>query len=675
MAQYTFSIALDDAMSGKLARIGQLGETSFNQLSAKYKSFKSLAGQVPQGLIDTSSNVQRLALKMTDLERRQKKAFTPGAARTYGNAIKQTQQEILRYKGSINGLTVKLNQLKAKHADAYDPAVIRKFKTQINQTERSLDKLKNLPPASFKDRLKGIGSQFGGLVGVAGGFGLALGAFRGVGSILKLGADMEQTRISFQTMLGSVEKGNDVIKQLNDLSNSTPFQNEQIIAGGRSLLAAGVGAKDLNAELSKIGDVSAGSKKDFNELAGIYAKVRNSGKMQAEELNQLNDAGIPIMEVLKEKYNATGAEIYEMGSKGKLSFNDLSQSFDALTNKGGVFENLMAKLAESGGGKWSTLTGKISLLAAKIGEKLMPVASSLMDVGIGLIDVLASIPFGSIASSVSTLAPLIGAVALSMLAYNIQNKVSKLSFFSLKKGLVSAKLGFKGLNTTMRNNPIGMIITGVGLLWTGFTALGGSVEMIKGSFMAAWSVVKDFGKLLMDNIVGSIKNIIGGLGTLGSAIKALFNRDFSGAAKLAKDGFVQLGKGMAVANPVGLMIKTGMDAKKDWQKIGGNAGKAYQNAFVKEQETVLDENGNEVLLDENGNPVVEQNNLVEETKSTNTAIVTGGKKSVITTINIGNIIETVNQKINDTAQSADEVVDMVIDGIVSRVHGAVRISS
>ena len=125
-----------------------------------------------------------------------------------------------------------------------------------------------LPESSLK------GFNFAGLIGVA----TAGAGITGIGmKIQQLGAGLEMTRMGFQTMLGDAEKGNAMLAKLNEFANFTPFSNEEIIQSGKTLLAYGVPAGNIEGLLKRLGDASAGSGKKIAELAPIFGKVFAKG--------------------------------------------------------------------------------------------------------------------------------------------------------------------------------------------------------------------------------------------------------------------------------------------------------------------------------------------------------------------------------------------------------------
>lgn len=202
---------------------------------------------------------------------------------------------------------------------------------------------------------------------------------------LRATAELETMRVAFESMVGDVTKANALLDQLKEFSAKTPFQLENIAGAARQLLAAGVAAEDVTNELKVLGDIAAGANIPLNDMASIFAKIRNKGKAFTEELLQLSDRGIPIISVLAEKLQITKEEVFDLASKGKLSFDIMRQAMEDMSGKGGIFFDQMSKQSETLSGKWSTLKDNVFLLAASIGDVLAPIAKGLIDIMITLV--------------------------------------------------------------------------------------------------------------------------------------------------------------------------------------------------------------------------------------------------------------------------------------------------
>jgi tape measure domain-containing protein len=368
---------------------------------------------------------------------------------------------------------------------------MREADDETNTVEDSVDRLNK----KVGDEKSGLGGRFSKL-----GKFVAVGAITaGIGAIgkkvINLGADMEQTRVAFGTFLGDTDKANKLINELNTFANVTPFNNEEVIKSGRLLLAAGIEAENITDNLKMIGDVAAGANVPITELSAIFQKATNKGKLQAEELNQFSERGIPILDELSKMYGVTKAEILDMGSKGKITSDVMNTAFENMTGEGGIFFNLMAKQSETLGGKFSTLQGSLQMLGIKIGEALIPVMTKLTDFAIKLTQ---------------------NEKLLKRIVITVGIAVGVLTTFMLAtKGITMAIQAWKvvqlALNIAMSANPIGAIIVGVMALTVFVFKL---VDAWK-----AWGTTAESTTGIMGNIVTFLKTIVANVMTVVNAFK------------------------------------------------------------------------------------------------------------------------------------------------------------
>jgi tape measure domain-containing protein len=374
----------------------------------------------------------------------------------------------------------------------------------INLRDNASVKIKELNRLS-KDTNTGfakLGSSIGGLLAGA-------GIVVGIKKIADLGIEMEQTRVAFSTFLGDAGKANALIGELNEFANVTPFDNAEIIKSSRLLLSAGVGAEDMTKQLKSIGDVAAGANVPITELSAIFAKATNKGKLQAEELNQFAERGIPLLDELAKKFGVSKEEVLDMGSKGKITSQVMNEAFTSMTSEGGIFFDLMKKQSETTGGKISTLVGQLQLIGIQIGEKLLPIISRMVDGFMRFISFVQAnaetfkVVGGAILGLVAAVGIIIGAIKVWTLVQNI-------------------------LNFVLTANPIGLVIVAIG-------ALVGAILVVKeqaGSWAALWGAI-------MENIQAKVDVLKFGL---------LLNWSF------IKDAFLTMVDGMVLAWKMGMNL-------------------------------------------------------------------------------------------------------------------------
>lgn len=237
----------------------------------------------------------------------------------------------------------------------------------------------------------GGGALSGGAMAAGGIAAIGIAAGASVVGLAKLGGELETTKIQFNTMLQSAEKGQKMLDQLNEFANFTPFSNQKVQQSGRTLLAFGMEAKNVLPTMKMLGDVSAGTGKDLRELSVIYGQIRGANRLMGGDLLQLINAGFNPLEIISKKTGKTQAELKKEMGKGLISFEMVKDAFKTATSEGGMFNNMTIKLANSFEGKVSTALGKGRFLLSKIGEKILPALKKALDLVILGIDKLLSL--------------------------------------------------------------------------------------------------------------------------------------------------------------------------------------------------------------------------------------------------------------------------------------------
>lgn len=227
-------------------------------------------------------------------------------------------------------------------------------------------------------------SFVGSMTRMLGALGVATG-IAGIGkAAIESAAKMETLETSFKALTGSAALASQTMRDLTEFTAKTPFQLEQVAGASRQLLAAGVSTRELQDELRVLGDLAAVTNVPLTDMAQIYSKAMNKGKLQAEELNQLSERGIPIMKELSDMYGVTKQEIFDMASKGKIGFEDLQRAMKNMTSEGGIANNAMKALSETSAGLYSTFKDNLNLTLAKLGDKILPT----LNTGLKLMNVL-----------------------------------------------------------------------------------------------------------------------------------------------------------------------------------------------------------------------------------------------------------------------------------------------
>lgn len=239
--------------------------------------------------------------------------------------------------------------------------------TQLERTLTRINSRRINPTVTIRDqataKLNSLNNKISAMsgrsisigLGVAGAAGVA-GAILETKNAVNLASNQEQAMIGFETMLGSAEKAQNMLKKLSDFANKTPFELPQLRDATKRMLAFGFAAKDIMPTLKSVGDAAAGlgmSGDDLNDIFYALGQIKTAGRVSAQDMMQLTTRGIPAWEILAEKMGKTVAEVRKMA---ELNDIDNIQALNWLIEgMGKRYPDMMAKQSRTLRGLWSTV--------------------------------------------------------------------------------------------------------------------------------------------------------------------------------------------------------------------------------------------------------------------------------------------------------------------------------
>lgn len=305
------------------------------------------------------------------------------AARSEAAAINRLQKEYQETAQSVQALKRALN-------GTYDPRVISNYTKAIAGGEQALRKMEGAARdlgVKLKSASKeaSTGTQvFEGLFGQLTKATIIIALIEQVRKLsaeaLRLADNYKKLTNQFKGFVGSGEAAEKVLANLNKFALENSLNPDVVTSAGRALLGFGFAADELIPRLARIGNVAAGSGKDFNELALIYGKARAAGVLMAEDVNQLTEAGIPIIVQFAKQMGVSADQVKKLASEGKISFAELELAFAQLSTNGGLYADQLAASADTLTAKWQKFKTQFSEQILKpAGEALGEFLSNALD--------------------------------------------------------------------------------------------------------------------------------------------------------------------------------------------------------------------------------------------------------------------------------------------------------
>lgn len=202
-----------------------------------------------------------------------------------------------------------------------------------------------------------------------GGMATALGAL-GVKAVQAAGG-FQQTERAMTNMLGSQEKAQSMLQDLQDFAAKTPFEFNDVAAASQKFLAFGFTAEQIIPTLTAVGDAAAGvglGKEGIDRITLALGQMGAKARVQSDEMLQLTEAGIPAWQMLADKIGTSVPEAMDRVSKGMV---DSQTGLQALV--GGMeekFGGMMNSQATTITGTWSNMMDGLSQTAIVVGQQI-----------------------------------------------------------------------------------------------------------------------------------------------------------------------------------------------------------------------------------------------------------------------------------------------------------------
>lgn len=322
-------------------------------------------------------------------------------AATVGAMQKEAQRAANSFKlfgGSASDLRAQQKKMKSAILELIDQGLkpeskevqdlvsqYSKLDDAIAKAEKSQKSMEN-QSKSFRSALKSMNGVALGIAGAISGAGIAS---------IKFAGELEQTQLALEVLLGDAQQATKIKDEWTALAAETPFNSADIDTAGKKLLAFNIESEKVTDTLRRIGDISAATGSTISDIADIYGKAKVQGRLFAEDINQFQGRGIPVVQSLAKVLGVAETNVKDLVAEGKVGFPELEQAFKLMTSEGGQFSGMMEKLSTSTMGQFSSLVDNAQLTLAKFGQMLLPLANDAMSAISGILEKIQSMDAGT----------------------------------------------------------------------------------------------------------------------------------------------------------------------------------------------------------------------------------------------------------------------------------------
>lgn len=328
---------------------------------------------------ETAEEIKNATEQLNEYEDKLKKIISPDSVSAEGsvNRIREEMRKLQREwdamgkddKFDVNGRLTPNAQ-----------AMVDKFVRLTDESEkygRSLSDLAKKGKPAVDDTSKSLERQssiFDGLIAKAARYFSIYSILRYAKQVRDVTGELEYQQVALGHLIQDEEYSATLFEKIKAAAKESPFRISELTRDTKQLAAYRIEQEQLFDTMTKLADVSAGLGVEMNRLILAYGQVRSASVLRGQELRQFTEAGIPLVQLLADKFTELNgktvktAEVFELISKRAVPFSMISDIFEDLTDKGGMFYEMQKRQADTLKGKWEKLKDAFDIGLQSVGQ-------------------------------------------------------------------------------------------------------------------------------------------------------------------------------------------------------------------------------------------------------------------------------------------------------------------
>ena len=353
----------------------------------------------------------------------------------------QASSELQRFQGMIGDLNKNLARLNSQ----FNNANVGRFGTRTRQTTREVTRFSSTMRSGF-----GALAAFNTFTSTASG--LLSGAFAfavlSAGTnLIKLGAQAESTRERFLALSETIDDGRRRFEEFADFADDRGIQFRGLIEAANQLRVVGFAGEELDTFIRQIGIVAGDSIERVQRITRALGQMRAFGRVALEELNQLTEAGVPIVAALADELQVDEGQVRGLIELGRIDFADVTNSFATLADESGVFFAASEAQSETLQASFNRLSNALFMFADELNMRTGPGLQTLVEAAAGILEFFTSFEGTVLALSVAfgaILIPVIGGlfqILAAALPNSIDPMIVRLNLLNFRYQVAASRVG------------------------------------------------------------------------------------------------------------------------------------------------------------------------------------------------------------------------------------------
>lgn len=185
----------------------------------------------------------------------------------------------------------------------------------------------------------------------------------------------EMNERALGVLVDSAERGTQIFNELSQMSLVSPYTLIELSAAAKQLVAYDVAAKDVVDTTRRLADMASAVGIPIERLTYALGQIKAYGYLNSRDNRMFANAGIPLVKELSEYYTelegrlVSVADVYDRIKQKTVSYEDVVNIINKMTDEGGRFFDFQAKMADTLKVRLANLTLAWNNMLNAIGEE------------------------------------------------------------------------------------------------------------------------------------------------------------------------------------------------------------------------------------------------------------------------------------------------------------------
>lgn len=277
-----------------------------------------------------------------------KKKVSSDPTKPIQDGVKKTESDVKGLSGVLGKVRNIVKRAFENHTKPLDDGV-KQTKNDVNALSSAISKVRNTIAAAFAvSKIVDFGK-----------------------AALSASANMEVFKKGLSFTLGSTEEANKLIASIQKIGEESAYDTTQLMPLARQWVNIGETADGATQKMAKIVDLGSafGMQTEQIQAANLaLTQMSMAGKIGAQDMMQLINAGVPAWQLLADKMGLSVAEVRDLSQAGQLGEETIDTLWDAITEK---TQGVSKSLAETTMARFSNMQESITNSMSAIGDILI----------------------------------------------------------------------------------------------------------------------------------------------------------------------------------------------------------------------------------------------------------------------------------------------------------------